>query len=119
MKIFNASGHPLYLYRGVSADPSLSIYQTMMPMVDRQLVDTGLSIGVEVLDETVEVPLTLVKYRALMGMPDQKDGTGYVVSYEVAHAAEAIGRTDCYLAVDPVAVHKGRGLSFQRFGRLA
>lgn len=119
MKVFNASGRPIYLYRGLNANPSLSIHQTMMPMIDRQLVETGLSIGVEVLDEEFEVPLTLVKYRAIMGMPPQRDGVAHVVSYEVAHAAEALGRTDCYLPVDLVSVHVGAGVGFQRFGRLA
>ena len=118
VKVFNASGRPIYLYQGPDAKPSLSIYQTMRPMVDRYLVETGLSVGVEVLDEEFEVPLTLVKYRAILGMPPQRDGVAHVVSYEVAHAAEALGRTDCYLTVDLVSTHTGAGVGFQRFGRL-
>lgn len=119
MKLYNASGHPLYLYQGLDAKPKLGIYATMVPLVDRQVVDTGLSIGMEVLDEEFDVPLTIVKYRALMGMPTQKDGTGYIVSYEVAHAADALGRTDCFLAVDEVSAHQGAGIGFQKLGRLA
>jgi len=120
MKIFNASGRPVYLYRGLNKNPSLSIYETIMPMIDRQLVDTGLQVGFDVLDETMEVPLCLVQYKAVMGMPAQRDGVGYIVNYETAHAADAVGRTDCYLPVDLVGVniHTGRGIGFQKLGRL-
>lgn len=121
MKMFNASGKPLYLYKGDEDKPSLSIYETIMPMIDRQLVDTGLGVGFDVLDETVDVPLALVKYKMIMGVPPVRDGVGYIVNYELAHAGEAIGRTDFYLPVDIVNinVHAGRGIGFRKVGRLA
>ena len=123
MKLYNATGHPLYLYRKEPLRETprlmLSIFPTLVPDPEHDLRDTGVCVGIKVNEDLVDVPLMLVRYSGIRQIPAQQEGVGYIVDGEIAHAGSELGRTDFYIPVDYEPSHQGKGIGFRKLGRLA
>jgi hypothetical protein len=119
MKLINMTPHPVRLYKAGTPDrvenPDDGVVMTLEP--SGQLARLGESVlGEEtILTDEVDIPVSLVSYAEVEGLPEPQQGVAYVVPLMTALAA---GRDDLLVPYEQVRNGEGTVVGCRRLGRV-
>lgn len=121
MKLVNLTPHPVKIYSEGTPDrvenPDDGVVLTLEP--SGQLARLGESVLGEdtvVTEEGVEIPISLVSYAEVEGLPEPQQGVFYVVPLMTALAAA--GRQDLLVPYEQVRNGEGTVVGCRRLGRV-
>lgn len=95
MQLINLTPHAIHI-GSLTIEPSGTIARAREVSVDLETITV----------DGHEVPIRLVSYGDLTGLPEPRPGVAYIVSSLAAQAA--VGRTDVFVPTDPIRDGEGR-----------
>ena len=121
MKLVNLTPHPVRLYKADTPDqvddPDHGVVLTLEP--SGKFARLGESVTGEetvVTEEGVKIPVSLVSYAEIQGLPEPQEGVAWVVPLMTALAAT--GRTDLLVPYEQVRNLEGTVVGCRRLGRV-
>jgi hypothetical protein len=121
MKLVNLTPHPVRLYTADTPDqvddPDHGVLLTLPPSGKfARLGESVLGEDTVVTEEGVRVPVSLVSYAEIQGLPKPQEGVVFVVPLMTALAAS--GRQDLLVPYEQVRNQEGTVVGCRRLGRV-
>ena len=121
MRIINLTPHPVRLYKADTPDQvedlDDGVLLTLPPAGElARLSEAVTGTDALVTEEGVRVPVSLVSYAEIEGLPEPKEGTVFVVPLMTALAAA--GRQDLLVPYEQVRNGEGTVVGCRRLGRV-
>lgn len=120
MKLVNLTPHPVRLYKADTPDqvdnPDHGVVLTLEPSGEVARLSESVTGEETVLNDEVEIPVSLVSYAEVEGLPDPQQGVAYVVPLMTALAAS--GRQDLLVPYEQVRNEEGTVVGCRRLGRV-
>ena len=121
MKLVNLTPHPVRIYRSDTPDrvedPDAGVVMILEPSGEvARLSESVIGEDTVLNDEGVEIPVSLVSYAEVEGLPKPQEGVAYVVP--VMTALAAAGREDLLVPYEQVRNQEGTVVGCRRLGRV-
>ena len=120
MKLINLTPHPVRLYKAGTPDrvdnPDDGVLMILEPSGKFARLSESVLGEETVLNEEVEIPVSLVSYAEVEGLPAPQEGVAYVVP--VMTALAAAGRDDLLVPYEQVRNQEGTVVGCRRLGRV-
>ncbi|EIF01217.1 hypothetical protein [Saccharomonospora glauca] len=122
MKLINMTPHPVRIYGAGTPDrvedPDDGVVRVLEPSGEfARLSESVLGEDTVLDEEGAEIPVSLVSYAEVEGLPEPQEGVAYVVP--VMTALAAAGRTDLLVPYEQVRNQEGTVVGCRRLGRVA
>lgn len=122
MKLVNMTPHPVRVYGAGTPDrvedPDNGVVMTLEPSGKlARLSESVLGEDTVLTDEGLKIPVSVVSYAEVEGLPEPQEGVAYVVP--VMTALAAAGREDLLVPYEQVRNAEGTVVGCRRLGRVA